>query len=28
MDGYLDGPGYQAAIDGVLDALRRTVRPS
>ena len=27
MDGYLDGPGYQAAIDGVLDALRRTVRP-
>lgn len=26
MDGYLDGPGYQAAIDGVLDALRRSVR--
>lgn len=26
MDGYLDGPGYQAAMDGVLDALRRAVR--
>jgi tripartite-type tricarboxylate transporter receptor subunit TctC len=28
MDGYLDGPGYQAAMDAVLDALRRTVRPT
>lgn len=26
MDGYLDGPGYQAAMDAVLDALRATVR--
>ncbi len=26
MDGYLDGPGYQAAMDSVLDALRRAVR--
>lgn len=26
MDGYLDGPGYQAAMDNVLDALRRAVR--
>ncbi|MBR0671765.1 Bug family tripartite tricarboxylate transporter substrate binding protein [Neoroseomonas soli] len=26
MDGYLDGPGFQAAMDGVLDALRATVR--
>ena len=26
MDGYLDGPGYKAAMDGVLDALRRAVR--
>ena len=26
MDGYLDGPGYQAAMDGVLDALRVAVR--
>jgi tripartite-type tricarboxylate transporter receptor subunit TctC len=28
LDGYLDGPGYQAAMDGVLDALRRAVRRS
>lgn len=27
MDGYLDGPGFQAAMDAVLDALRRSVRP-
>ena len=27
MDGYLDGPGYQAAMDAVLDALRRSVPP-
>ncbi len=26
MDGYLDGPGFQAAMDGVLDALRVAVR--
>ena len=26
MDGYLDGPGYQAAIDGVIDALRASIR--
>lgn len=26
MDGYLDGPGYQAAMDSVLDALRGAVR--
>ncbi len=26
MDGYLDGPGYQAAMDSVLDALRASVR--
>lgn len=26
MDGYLDGPGYQAAMDAVLDALRGAVR--
>lgn len=26
MDGYLDGPGYQAAMDSVLDALRVAVR--
>ncbi len=26
MDGYLDGPGFQAAMDGVLDALRPAVR--
>ncbi|UPY37962.1 tripartite tricarboxylate transporter substrate binding protein [Sediminicoccus sp. KRV36] len=26
MNGYLDGPGYQAAMDGVLDALRGAVR--
>jgi len=26
MDGYLDGPGFQAAMDSVLDALRATVR--
>jgi len=26
LDGYLDGPGYQAAMDGVLDALRGAVR--
>jgi tripartite-type tricarboxylate transporter receptor subunit TctC len=26
MDGYLDGPGFQAAMDGVLDALRASVR--
>ncbi|WP_424810705.1 tripartite tricarboxylate transporter substrate binding protein [Roseococcus sp. YIM B11640] len=26
MDGYLDGPGFQAAMDNVLDALRRAVR--
>lgn len=28
MDGYLDGPGFQAAMDAVLDALRRSVRPT
>jgi tripartite-type tricarboxylate transporter receptor subunit TctC len=28
MDGYLDGPGYQAAMDGVLEALRKSVRPT
>ncbi|MBR0652490.1 tripartite tricarboxylate transporter substrate binding protein [Roseomonas terrae] len=27
MDGYLDGPGFQAAMDSVLDALRASVRP-
>jgi tripartite-type tricarboxylate transporter receptor subunit TctC len=26
MDGYLDGPGFQAAMDAVLDALRASVR--
>lgn len=26
MDGYLDGPAFQAAMDSVLDALRATVR--
>jgi len=26
MDGYLDGPGFQAAMDGVLDALRASVK--
>jgi tripartite-type tricarboxylate transporter receptor subunit TctC len=26
MDGYLDGPGYQAAMDSVLEALRGAVR--
>lgn len=26
MDGYLDGPGFQAAMDGVLDALRAALR--
>lgn len=26
MDGYLDGPGFQAAMDSVLDALRPAVR--
>ena len=26
MDGYLDGPGYQAAMDSVLEALRSAVR--
>jgi tripartite-type tricarboxylate transporter receptor subunit TctC len=26
MDGYLDGPGFQAAMDAVLDALRAAVR--
>ena len=26
MDGYLDGPGFQAAMDSVLDALRASVR--
>jgi hypothetical protein len=26
MDGYLDGPGFQAAMDGVLDALRVSVK--
>ncbi|NKC33437.1 tripartite tricarboxylate transporter substrate binding protein [Falsiroseomonas selenitidurans] len=26
MEGYLDGPGFQAAMDGVLDALRASVR--
>jgi tripartite-type tricarboxylate transporter receptor subunit TctC len=26
LDGYLDGPGYQAAMDGVLDALRASLR--
>jgi tripartite-type tricarboxylate transporter receptor subunit TctC len=26
MDGYLDGPAYQAAMDSVLDALRGAVR--
>ncbi|WP_426956298.1 tripartite tricarboxylate transporter substrate binding protein [Muricoccus radiodurans] len=26
MDGYLDGPGFQAAMDAVYDALRRTIR--
>jgi tripartite-type tricarboxylate transporter receptor subunit TctC len=26
MDGYLDGPGFQAAMDGVLDALRGALR--
>ena len=26
LDGYLDGPGYQTAMDGVLDALRVAVR--
>ena len=28
MDGYLDGPGFQAAMDSVLDALRANVRPA
>ncbi|MDB5413391.1 MAG: hypothetical protein JWR10_1726 [Rubritepida sp.] len=28
MDGYLDGPGFQAAMDSVLDALREAVRRS
>ncbi len=27
MDGYLDGPGFQAAMDSVLDALRKAVKP-
>lgn len=26
MDGYLDGPGYQAAMDAVLDQLRASIR--
>ncbi len=26
MDGYLDGPAFQAAMDGVLDALRAALR--
>ena len=26
MDGYLDGPAFQAARDGVLDALRAALR--
>jgi tripartite-type tricarboxylate transporter receptor subunit TctC len=26
MDGYLDGPGFQAAMDSVLDALRASVK--
>ena len=26
LDGYLDGPGFQAAMDGVLDALRSALR--
>lgn len=26
LDGYLDGPGYQAAMDAVLDRLRASVR--
>ncbi len=26
LDGYLDGLGYQTAMDGVLDALRVAVR--
>ncbi len=25
-DGYLDGPGFQAAMNGVLDAVSETVR--
>jgi tripartite-type tricarboxylate transporter receptor subunit TctC len=28
MDGYLDGPGFQAAIDKVFDALRNTIERS
>lgn len=27
MDGYLNGPGYEAAMNSVLDALRASVRP-
>jgi tripartite-type tricarboxylate transporter receptor subunit TctC len=26
MDGYLDGPAFQASMDGVLDALRAALR--
>jgi len=28
MDGYLNGPDFQAAMDAVLDALRKNVRPT
>lgn len=28
MDGYLNGPDFQAAMDAVLDALRKSVRPT
>jgi tripartite-type tricarboxylate transporter receptor subunit TctC len=28
MDGYLDGPGFQAAMDSVLDALRASLKRS